>query len=314
LVIALLLFYAGYNLAILFPNPTENSQIALFVLIAIYTSLTLWLTFNVLPNYVKIRKNPSLIPERNYEHFYKHMESLHKTHESTRKAELTKDFSRKLLHFIQFTGIAGVYIWASLNSALIISWGMPSVDFRNYLYFILGMVFVFLFLFGDLVRMTHFEYLPHWAFGLYIKSMEPEREKWTVNAAVPIILMNMFFMPFFIPVQVFFTATFTSCIADAVTSLIGKNFGRHKMSQFGRYPNKTWEGLLAGAFTTFIGVMVIFIIYPVGSLPLLIGIICALVSTAAFIFIDAYVQRLSDNLLNNFIPGMLVWLCILPFI
>jgi dolichol kinase len=313
LYMAFLLFYAGYNLTMIFPDPNPDTQFYLILMIFIYSGINVWLYTNLLINFIIVRKNPHLKQEKSYEKFYEHLATMYKTEAEARKADSIKDTSRKLLHFIQFLGIILIHIFCYIDAEHLASIGIEALDLRNYYYFIVAGLFFFVMLTGDLFRMTRFDLLPHWAFMWYTKSLEPEREKWTVNSAVPILLANLLFISAFVPLQIFFVATFISCISDAMASTIGKAYGKHKLTQIGRFPNKSLEGLLGGIGITFIGVFIIFIIYPVGSSPILLGFGCAIVSSIAFGLIDLYNVKMSDNLINNTIPGILVWLLIILF-
>ena len=137
---------------------------------------------------------------------------------------------------------------------------------------------------GDITRMECFRCLPKWGMRWYKTSLEINREEWTLNSVTPIILANLLWAHPIVPIQVFFIAVWISCIADAFTSLIGKNFGKRKWGKKTAYPEKTVEGTFAGTIITVLGSMGILLLYPLSVPSLLAFIVIPL--GCAFIFLN----------------------------
>ncbi|UYP47131.1 hypothetical protein NEF87_003416 [Candidatus Lokiarchaeum ossiferum] len=295
---------------------TLFSQNSLFprILFGIYLSLIIFfLGLNVFPNVIRKWLNPSFRQEISYESFLTNLRQKYDQQEHAVKADRVKDFSRKILHFFQFAGLLLTHEITQHFESEIISLGISAIGFRNFIYFIVAGLFWIMMVIGDLLRMDHWEFLPKWGWKWYEKSLEPTRESWTLNAATPILLANLTWIHPIVPFQVLLSAAWVSCIADAFASIIGKNFGTHHLDKIGIDSKKTYEGLIAGIVSTFLGIWLIFVLYPVSSFSLLIIFGLALVNSIAFAFIDLYSRNVSDNLLNSLMPGSLTWLSIFLF-
>lgn len=274
-------------------------------------AIFIWVIFfNLIPTYLRVHKDSTLVEVRKYEKFLQKLKEMYQQDATASKADKVKDFSRKLLHFIQFSIIVIIHEICINEASSIANWGFMAIEFRNFLYLALGGFFIVMMITADLIRMEKFEYLPDWAHKWYTKSLEPEREAWTIDAAPTILLANLVFINPVIPVQAMFIATYVACISDAMASIIGKNFGRHKLTNFGRYPKKSWEGLISGACTTLIGTIIILFTYPITGLDALWIFFIGILIMGIFISIDLFSTRISDNILNSLIPGCVIWIFI----
>ena len=303
-----LFFFVGYYLnSIFFSTTPENIQNRYYgIMFGIFTALVVFFLFlNVFPNYLKYRNQPEIRKERSYDPFLQSLQQSYKDDAIAEKKDKFKDFSRKTLHFIQYTAIIFLHVWAFGHADLLNQYGFQPLEFRNYLYLIFAAFFWIMMGVGDLTRIEAFEYLPQWARWWYSKSLEPEREAWTFNSAITILLANMIFIHPDVPVQVFFIATLSSCLGDAMASIIGKNFGKHKL-KFGKYPKKSIEGMLGGGVTVLVGSIIILLVFPIG---ISLGEILLISSCTgiSFMYIDVYVNKVSDNLVNSLLPGFITW-------
>lgn len=306
----MLFLLMGFYVLTLFSSNSNFPRI----LFGIYLALVIFfLGLNVFPNVIKKWHNPSFRQGISYEGFLKKIHHIYDQQEQAVKADRIKDFSRKILHFFQFAGFLLTHEITHHFDNKITSLGFSVMEMRNFIYLIVAGLFWIMMMTGDLLRMDHWEYLPKWAWKWYEKSLEPTRESWTLNAATPIMLANLTWIHPIVPIQVLLSAAWISCIADAFASIIGKNFGTHQLENFGIDSKKTYEGLMGGVISTFVGIFLIFIFYPISSfsLPIIIGL--ALVNSIIFALIDLYSRNVTDNLLNSLIPGAITWVCIILF-
>ena len=230
---------------------------------------------------------------------------------NTKNDDVIKDLSRKLLHVIMLSIIIGLNSYANSISDRLTDNGLTPIAFRNTLYLFLAGLFVFMFTLEDLYRMCAFHCCPNWARNWLTKSLDPRSESYTFISSVPFLQTMLLFI--FAPIQVLFAAAVVSCVADSVASIVGKSMGKHKLANVGFYPNKSVEGLLAGVFATLIGVILVFVYYPIPNVgPMLIFSI-ALVISLIFALIDLFGKYIADNVLNTLIPGLVIWGMLIVF-
>ena len=292
----------------------DVENILYMLMFLVFLAINFWLIgVNIIPTYLKVKKNPELmindpVMTRNYNEF---LEKVSEKYDKKKNDDIIKDLTRKALHLVMFSLILGIHWFAYSIESQLSEYGLTPIAFRNFLYISLAMFFVFMFTLADLLRITKFHVLPDWARKWYAKSLETKSESYTLISSVPFLLTTLMFIN--APIQVLFGASVVSCIADAAASVVGKNFGKHKMLNFGRYPHKSFEGLVAGAIFAFAGVVLIFKFYPLSGLNDMVIYLCALLSTLGFVYIDAFSEKLCDNILNTLIPGLAIWLCIAVF-
>jgi CDP-diglyceride synthetase len=310
-------FIIGIYTYFLFSSESISAEVENFLYMSmfiIFLAINFWLyVVNIIPTYLKVKKHPELLEHdpvmtRKYDEF---LQILDRKYENKKNDDIIKDLTRKALHLVMFSLILGIDWYAHLIEPQLAEFGLTPIAFRNFLYISLAMFFVFMFTIADLLRITKFHVLPDWARKWYSKSLEAKSESYTLISSVPFLLTTLMFIN--APVQVLFGASVVSCIADAAASVVGKNFGKHKMKNFGRYPHKSFEGLVAGALFSFAGVILIFKFYPLAGLNEMVIYLCALLSALAFVYIDAFAEKLCDNILNTLVPGLLIWVCIAIF-
>ena len=172
---------------------------------------------------------------------------------------------------------------------------------------------------GDIFRLTYWEILPTWGMIWFAHSLQPHREEWTFNSTIGIALANLFwlFPQGNVPMQVFFTAIWASCIADSFASLIGNKWGKHRWGAYhiGKFPQKTVEGTLGGGLVMLLGALGTFLF--TGSLGymsfgLILGI--AVGCAGLFMAIDVFGRYIDDNILNSLVIGAFTWVCLLLFL
>ena len=310
---SIIFFVIGFYVLTMVSESSEIPNILYLIQIFSFSAITIFFWgLNVFPNYIKSKKNPNYRNEITYEKFLEKIDNKYNSIEIGPKKDKFKDFSRKLLHFIQFTGIITVNIISDFVVSKNSEWNITSIEFRNFIYILIAGFFWIMMMVGDLNRITHWEYLPSWGRHWYEKSLDPKKERWTVNGATTILLANMIWIHPVFPIQVLFIAAWVSCIGDAVASIVGKYFGKHKLT-FGFFPQKSFEGLIAGVLTIVIGIIVILNVIPVLGLSVSIGILIAVVCGTIFALIDIYGKFICDNLLNGIFSGAVTWILILLF-
>jgi dolichol kinase len=255
---------------------------------------------NILFTYLRVKREPGLRTERSYEKFLK---EVTERYASNPKEDTAKDWSRKILHFIQFSAIVIIHVACVYWAPTYADKGISAIAMRNFVYIFIASFFIFMFMVADLFRITRFEYLPDWAHKWYAKSLELRTETWSYNAAAPILLANLMFTPAGVPAGVLLSCTFISCVADALASIFGKYFGKHKLTHFGKYPHKSYEGLLAGALASALGVVVLLSIFPIPDISQWYLLICAIWAMAVFLYTDCFSTHIGDNVLNPVLAG-----------
>ncbi|MHA2001812.1 MAG: hypothetical protein ACTSVU_06965 [Promethearchaeota archaeon] len=310
----ILLIIMGYYQLHLFSNPTINN-IALIRAFSLFSIglIVFFLGFNVFPVYIRCKLNPNFRKDETYEKFLTSLSEKSNNNSkrsSERKKRIIRNSTRKLLHLLQFTVyvLIGVLVSQDRFQSTFLLWNILPVEFRNYLLFFIAQFFWVMMLIGDLTRLRNWRYLPKWGHIWYKYSLEPEREAWTINASITILLSNFVWLLPSIPFSVFLVAAWVSCIADAMASIIGGHFGKHKLPKWTPHPEKSFEGLVAGALTAFFGVFLVFSIILPGFLPFILQILLALIIGCIFSLIDAFGKIFGDNLLNSLLSGAAVLL------
>ena len=310
---SILFMIIGFYVLTMVSEPSQTHNILYLIHISIFSMLIIFfLGFNVFPNYIRSKRNPDYRKGITYEKFLEKIDKNYNSVEIGKKNDRFKDFSRKLLHFIQFTGIISVNFISNLIVNQNCDWNFTSIEFRNFIFIMIAGFFWIMMMVGDITRITHWEYLPRWGWHWFEKSLEPKKERWTVNGATTMLLANMIWIHPIFPIQVLFITAWVSCIGDAVASIVGKYFGKHKMT-FGNFPQKSYEGLIAGVFTTVLGIIVILNLIPVLGLSNFIIFLIALVCGISFALVDIYSNFICDNLLNGIFTGVITWVLILLF-
>lgn len=313
IVYAIAFYIDGYIVLTLFDNESINDFMfnrLYTIMVVFFMAVLIWLwIFNVLYTYLRIQRKPDIlrknaIPTRNLELFLNQLEI--KYQDNPKNDDIIKDLSRKLLHVVLLAFVIGLHYFALWYAPVTAQWGLSAIAFRNYLYVIAAFFFVIMFTTADSVRVYKFHLLPDWAIKWYAKSIEPKSEAYTYISSVPFLLTVLLFIH--APIQILFSVAWVSCISDAVASVVGKSYGKHKMTNFGRYPNKSFEGLLAGAFAAFIGVYLLFEWYPMNNVTgTLLQPILGLVVALVFVLIDAFSKYIVDNVENTLLPGMVLY-------
>jgi dolichol kinase len=269
----------------------------------LFTSIALifvigWILMTGLVNAYKCRVNPELKEEKSYNVFREQFLA-------TWKYDFKKDVERKILHLLPVAVIFIVWTLGTIldNMGVLARWGLDNYSFSMWIIVTVGVVFVFFFAVGDLIRLNYFYCYPNWGVKWLAKSMH-EDELDTFVSSAPMVLA---FIPFvFAPFPLFAAIALITAGADAAASLVGKRYGKHK---FREKSKKTIEGYIAGAGMTFIFVLLISgIYYPLLGVSIVVIMTMAIVACACFFLVDAVLSdTVSDNILNPVICGFGMW-------
>lgn len=288
-----------YNLEAMSVRGMDIGQLIIFVALFGITSFLLVNHYVGNQGYKKYGLDSDPVMTRNYTVFLKQLEQ--KYCQDHNKDDIIKDITRKALHLVTLAILMMshfVGFWFDDQLAQI---GFTPVGFRNTLYFTVASLFICLFAYADTLRMTKFYQLPNWARLWYCKSLDERKEPWTYISSIPFLLA--FLLLIFQPIQVLFTAGMISCVSDAAASIIGKNYGKHKLTKIGIHPHKSVEGLVAGVLSGFVSVFLVFELWPYPGMNSLLQIGIALMCALAFAYGDLYGQILADNMLNTLLPA-----------
>ncbi|MFW9972342.1 MAG: hypothetical protein ACFFDF_19305 [Candidatus Odinarchaeota archaeon] len=302
ILIALLFLVAGVLFPFMYqfhyPSLTQNSLNLLWLSTSIFfvIEMSFW-ALTLLYNATISKRNPELMAARDYNKF---CEEFNRNWVDDLKSEV----GRKLLHL--FTCLVIFSFWTLgtiLNDLGILSqWGLDNYSFSYWLIITVGYGFVFMFQVADLTRLNKYYMLPNWAKKWYLDMKQSEL--YTFIASTPLVLS---FSPFiFAPFPIFAAVALITTGSDGIACIIGKKYGKHHLRTNSK---KTVEGLIAGGIATFIIVFLISVLYypwmPIGIEKI---IIMGIAATLLFMFIDAYIKNISDNILNPILTGFAMWI------
>lgn len=302
LLIGILFLNAGISFPFLYqehsPDLTMGTLSTLWALTSIIFILELivWMVEFVY-NAVISRRDPKLMASRDYKLYRDEVLE-------TWVDDLKGEFGRKILHL--FT-VAVIFVFWTIGTVLESNGFLESVGLDNYSFsywwiITVGLAFVIMFAVADLVRLNKSYMLPNWARNWYL-SMRPE-ELDTFIASTPLVLALVPFI--FAPFPILGTVGLITTVADGLACIIGKKYGKHSLR---KKSEKTIEGFIAGAISTFLIVVVMMVLYQIWMPASLIKIILiAFVAMILFMLIDTFISQISDNILNPILTGFGMWL------
>ncbi|GAB4328541.1 MAG: hypothetical protein Kow0069_35750 [Promethearchaeota archaeon] len=304
-----LFLFAGQGLG------TAQENLLYLAMFACFAATLSFLWGDVLYTRARVKRNPRLldpeawssgkVPVRDFDEYFQALEAEYEAAGADRK-DVKKDLSRKFLHLVILGVVVGFHEMAYWAEGWLADAGLTPLAARNAAYYVAGYFFTFMFATADVVRVYHFPYLPDWALKWYGASVEVKTEKYSYISSVPFLLSIT--MLVLAPFPVILTAAVVSCISDGAASIVGKNFGRHKLGSFGCHPHKSWEGLFAGASSAFVGVFLVFVFYPQPGVTTAWQLLFGVAAAAAFVYSDCFAKYVVDNVLNTLVPALLVWI------
>jgi len=97
------------------------------------------------------------------------------------------------------------------------------------------------------------------------------------------------------PIGIAMAASLVACFSDAIAALIGRKYGKHKVSVLGG-DTKSVEGFIAGAGSAYL-IALIFV-----------GPLHAIFAALIFFLLDYFPIRIADNLTNPILISLGLWL------
>jgi dolichol kinase len=97
------------------------------------------------------------------------------------------------------------------------------------------------------------------------------------------------------PVGIAMAASLVACFSDAIAALIGRKYGKHKVSVLGG-DTKSIEGFIAGAGSAYLFALIF------------IGPLHAIFAALIFFLLDYFPIRIADNLTNPILISLGLWL------
>ncbi|MHA1340045.1 MAG: hypothetical protein ACTSRZ_07535 [Promethearchaeota archaeon] len=289
--------YTAYNCELLFPWPYSGFLVYWFLIV---TAFYLSYSFFVFIKKKSIKNNkittssPNTLMNR-------------EVNVSTIENPLKKEYYRKAFHLIGLLLIFGIYIALPVNDAILkyingtgassykAIWG----DQLLYPYSsgdpkaISGIIFFALF--GAFFLIATPDYIRVLIGDKYsilekvTKKTLRKKEIMSIGPQVFLLVGSMVSMLFvqleILPLNISITAILVSCLSDAISAIIGRRFGKHKVKLIGDNI-KSYEGFLAG----FISAFFISLIFLSPAMALLNAFI--------FLLLDIITIPVADNILN----------------
>ena len=216
---------------------------------------------------------------------------------------LTLIVSDSVIELINDIGPIYTSLWGDLSL-------FPFVkgDFQNHAVIYLTMMALIgaliLAIISDLIRIF---WSPEYSlFNFLSKSILRNKEKNAIGPHIYLItgmiFTYMLYMVGLVHILAFFTGALIACLSDATAALIGRKYGKHKVTVRSK-DTKSVEGFLAGMVVAYI----------IGFI--LVGPIYAIIGTVIFFITDYFPIFTADNILNPiFIPiGIQLFILILGF-
>jgi dolichol kinase len=251
---------------------------------------------------IRARRNPALKDERSYHRLMEKAAGF--------KMDNKRDASRKILHVIPVAVIILLY-FISEALAPVLPIGMTSKGLAFFGIVTIGFAFATMFMLAETLRLINdnklFCFAPDWAQRWFSSSLKPS-ESQAIISSIPAILCLMPFL--FGPFTIFLTVALVESLADAMASVIGKRFGKHKIPAC---PHKSFEGMIAGGLTAFCMTLLGFVLVPWLAVTWPQVLLLAAGTAAIFMLIDVFSKKIMDNILNPLVCGafMIVFLALL---
>lgn len=208
---------------------------------------------------------------------------------------------RKYIHILPF-GVVGiiVIICYILSPSLL---GIKWLEYARFIIAIVGIVFAFTFIIGDIVRLLDFSFMPPIVAEWFQKAMTKEEIDSFTSTSLMVVGFGIFLLLDF---PIFLIVLLISSIADAFASIFGL-LAKNK-HYFPKGTRKTVEGYMGGALTTFLCTLfAIFFTSLLGKCNWSIeaSLFIAIVMAITFFVIDLITAKikLQDNYLNPLISG-----------
>ena len=201
---------------------------------------------------------------------------------------LTLIISDSVIQFINDIGPAYEILWGDLAFPFV-KGELLSIDYLTMMALIGALMLAII---SDLIRII---WSPEYSlFNFLSNSILRNKEKNAIGPHIYLItgmiFTYMLYMVGLIHILAFFTGVLVACLSDAAAALIGRKYGKHKVTVRSK-DTKSVEGFLAGMVVAYIIGLVI------------VGPIYAIIGALIFFLTDYFPIYTADNILNPiFIP------------
>jgi len=193
-----------------------------------------------------------------------------------------------------------IYFIGLLIEPILIQFNIETSAMIVYLWFILCIHFVWVMNIQDLTRLNYFHKLGRFATRWLETSIREEELNTYTSAAI----MLLSWMPFLLsPFQILISICLIGAISDAMASIIGKKYG----TRFFKNSPKSLIGNFFGGFTTFLVINFIHFVIPFDTNSIITVEIIAIATSLGFMIVDRFAKDISDNFLNPFVCGSIMW-------
>jgi CDP-diglyceride synthetase len=257
--------------------------------------------YMLIGSYYRTQRDPVRKEKMNYERFKKEFRENYIDNPE-------KDIKRKALHVLPVIVIILCYhLSFGLSELGILNQAISPLGFYYFLVLTIALAFVQMFMLEDLCRLWNlFEAHPSWACDWLCHSMVPD-ELDTVLTSTPMVVALFPFI--FAPIPVLFSVGIITALSDAFASIIGKKYGRNKWPV---NKKKSIEGTMAAVVSIYVAVFAVYFIYSDVFNPLSV-FAAATFASFIFIFIDVFITKISDNLLNPLLCGAAIYASMIIF-
>ncbi|MHA1521355.1 MAG: hypothetical protein ACTSRK_14320 [Promethearchaeota archaeon] len=215
------------------------------------------------------------------------------------KSDLQMDFRRKIMHYGITLGLLGIYLIGVILHEPLQEVNISSQLFISYWWFAIGLHLLWVMNLADLIRLHRFRWLGRFATRWLERSIRPQEYHTFASASLMIISWFPFLLA---PSPIFLVVGICGSFSDALASSIGKRWGRRSGKN-----GKTLAGYIAGFTSTFLITFLIFLF--LSSMTISGGeiIIFSLGAAIGFFIVDFVSLKISDNVLNPFVIGTILW-------
>ncbi|MBD3187334.1 hypothetical protein GF325_10925 [Candidatus Bathyarchaeota archaeon] len=260
-----------------------------------FTGILVIILVLVIRNYMICRKQPDLKEERDYEQFLKEIEVMDDGY---------RDWSRKVLHVV--IAVVPLIIHVAVNAVdqffkendLFQDLGITGPSAARGINLLVFWGFSYMITLQDLFRFHAFHCIPGWGVRWLKVSLEKKEFK-SFIASVPLLMGVVPFM--LAPLDAFLAVMLNCSLADAASSIVGRNVGKHHI-KLGR--KKTWEGVTGGALVSFSVTFIVIFPFHLGIWSRVLGM--SVLVACSYAMLDAVNESIDDNYVNTFILGGII--------
>jgi dolichol kinase len=218
------------------------------------------------------------------------------------KGSWAKDLERKLMHLIPIGIIYGTYFLGIALEPSIAPYEWTGLAFTYFMAVALALHMLFVMTMGDLTRLISFKHFGALGRNWFRGASRPS-EYDTFTSAGPMGLSILAFI--LAPLPILFAVGTIGAVSDAAAALVGKTWGNSKIGHK-RPSGKTIEGYIGGVVVTY---LIVFFTMSWIAPATITGLeihAMAIGASLAFLFVDIFAKKVSDNFLNTAACGIVL--------